>query len=340
MNRCFQILLGSALTLFVCAGYATIKDVASDDKVLNLSDICQVMLHVSKTKNKGKVDFIFFPSDAFIRSVEDNEFVEPAVLDLTQMPMYENFKTYGINNKCWSGVKVESQNEYIYFTFLEEKGGPNQTTLSVLVDSIEHGIDLKEGSANYGISLDSIKNNNNKIHFFHKEAFSRSGVLSKPEDETKPQKKQRLKYQQIQLWQTWLFKNYPYYAKQCLKQSVSFLQYNAKIIVCGVIMMPLRFIISSGLLCKKTISNISLYALVFGSHFAVAVLGSGSNDSQPVGVESLTTQYSPFNFIDVPGLKVVWPAGLIVTTGAVVILFIQKFRRKGEKSYSEGFDSI
>ena len=323
------------MTLFVCAGYATIKDVASDDKVLNLSDICQVMLHVSKTKYERKVDFIFFPSDAFIRSVEDNEFVESAVLNLTQMPMYETFKTFGVNNKCWSHVKVESQNEYIYFTFLEGRGDHNQTSSSEFVDSCVDGIELKGSSAVYGVCLDSIKKTNNKIHFFHEKVFSRSGVLPKCEEETKPQKKQRSKYQQTQSWQTWLRKKYVGDVKWYQEQGMLFLQYNTNILASGAIMVPLGFIMSAGKICKKSISNVSGYALILGCYFANAALGAGGNDSQPVRVEGILPQHNPFYFIGTLEIFKIWVVVSFAMVGAATFFYrMHRSKQKQELEYN------
>ena len=295
-NRVFLTLLISALAFVVCVGHAAIKDLKSDNKGSKIFNICQVMLHVSDKKVSRKVDFIFFPSSSLIRSIEANEPIESEVLDLVEMPMYDNFKKLGITNKCWSHVKVESQNDYIYFTFLEEKDDHNKTISSELVDSCIHGIELKEGSTSYGISLNSIKKTNNKIRFFFKKTLLQNVEFSRSEDKTEQHRFQQLKYKQTQSRQAWLFEKYSENVNWCQVHGMSYLKYKVMEVAPGLIMVPLHCIIAAGVLCKKSISNISMYVLFFGSYFACAVLGASGNESKPVEDESLTLIREPIGW--------------------------------------------
>ena len=297
------------------------------------------MLHVSDAKDTGKVDFILLPTEVFIRSIEINESVEPVVLDLAQMPMYENFKALGLKNKCWSHVKVESKNGCLCFTFLGENDDHNQALPCVLVDDYDNGIALNRSSSSYHIPLENIKTANYKIHFFHKEELSKDAVFQENKVKTEQLKLQSSQYLQPQLWLVWLFNKcieefqwYQDHGMLCLQYGVSFIQYSTKTLAQTIFMAPLRSMTLVSKLLLNSMYNAPLYVLFFGSYFATTVLGAGNKTSiiKTKGTTSLTLTEilsHPRTYIQVSCACGVW----------LVVLFTSycawKKYKKSQKTY-------
>ena len=207
------------------------------------------------------------------------------------MPMYENLKNYRLNKKFWSKVKIRAQNNYLYFTFLQEKDDPIYDGLNVCVDGCDHEVELTDDLVSYQIPLENIHKQNFKVHFSHREKIVYNPVLElELGTDADSLEIVEPRCQQDKLFQGSVANRHTQKSQWLQVNGLSYFKSKTKSLLWGVAMAPLFPLLCLNKCLGKPLLNFSSYTLFFGSYLVSGVLGA-DNKSEVLGSENIPEAY-------------------------------------------------